>query len=74
MNKTSITRVSIGGVIFRSRWLPMCASVVAGDPSPDGNGVLAIHGHRGGAVFTGLPYPQRMNLQFTDEQANLKSC
>ena len=43
-------------------------SVVAGDPSPDGNGVLAIQrGIEVGHVFTGLPYPQRMNLQFTDE-------
>ncbi|MBC8118217.1 MAG: proline--tRNA ligase, partial [Burkholderiaceae bacterium] len=43
-------------------------SVVAGDPSPDGQGVLAIQrGIEVGHVFTGLPYPKRMNLQFTDE-------
>jgi len=43
-------------------------SVVAGDPSPDGSGVLAIQrGIEVGHVFTGLPYPQSMNLQFTDE-------
>ncbi len=43
-------------------------SVVAGDPSPDGKGVLAIQrGIEVGHVFTGLPYPQNMNLRFTDE-------
>ena len=43
-------------------------SVVAGDPSPDGRGVLAIQrGIEVGHVFTGLPYPQSMNLRFTDE-------
>ena len=43
-------------------------SVVAGDPSPDGNGVLAIQrGIEVGQVFSGLPYPQSMNLRFTDE-------
>jgi prolyl-tRNA synthetase len=43
-------------------------SVVAGDPSPDGRGLLAIQrGIEVGHVFTGLPYPQSMNLRFTDE-------
>lgn len=43
-------------------------SVVAGDPSPDGRGPLAIQrGIEVGHVFTGLPYPQSMNLRFTDE-------
>ena len=43
-------------------------SVVAGDPSPDGNGVLAIQrGIEVGHVFSGLPYPEIMNLRFTDE-------
>ncbi len=43
-------------------------SVVAGDPSPDGNGVLAIQrGIEVGQVFAGLPYPESMNVRFTDE-------
>ena len=43
-------------------------SVVAGDPSPDGKGVLAIQrGIEVGHVFAGLPYPQIMNLRYTDE-------
>ena len=43
-------------------------SVAGGDPSPDGKGVLAIQrGIEVGHVFTGLPYPQSMNLRFTDE-------
>jgi len=43
-------------------------SVVAGDPSPDGKGLLAIQrGIEVGHVFSGLPYPQIMNLRFTDE-------
>jgi prolyl-tRNA synthetase len=43
-------------------------SVMAGDPSPDGRGVLAIQrGIEVGHVFSGLPYPQTMNLQFVDE-------
>ena len=43
-------------------------SVVAGDPSPDGNGVLAIQrGIEVGHVFSGLPYPQIMNLRYIDE-------
>ena len=43
-------------------------SVVAGDPSPDGNGVLAIQrGIEVGHVFSGLPYPQVMNLRYIDE-------
>ncbi|HYM48077.1 MAG TPA: proline--tRNA ligase [Burkholderiaceae bacterium] len=49
-------------------------SVVAGDPSPDGNGVLAIQrGIEVGHVFTGLPYPQSMNLRFTDEAGKLQT-
>jgi prolyl-tRNA synthetase len=43
-------------------------SVVAGDPSPDGKGVLAIQrGIEAGHVFSGLPYPEKMNLRYTDE-------
>jgi prolyl-tRNA synthetase len=43
-------------------------SVVAGDPSPDGKGVLAIQrGIEVGHVFAGLPYPETMKLDFTDE-------
>ena len=43
-------------------------SVVAGDPSPDGKGTLAIQrGIEVGHVFAGLPYPETMNLSFTDE-------
>jgi prolyl-tRNA synthetase len=54
-------------------------SVVAGDPSPDGKGLLAIQrGIEVGHVFTGLPYPQIMNLRFTDEagksQTMLMGC
>jgi prolyl-tRNA synthetase len=43
-------------------------SVVAGDPSPDGKGVLAIQrGIEVGHVFAGLPYPETMKLDFIDE-------
>jgi prolyl-tRNA synthetase len=43
-------------------------SVVAGDPSPDGKGILAIQrGIEVGHVFAGLPYPEKMNLVYTDE-------
>jgi prolyl-tRNA synthetase len=43
-------------------------NVVAGDPSPDGKGVLSIQrGIEVGHVFAGLPYPTVMNLQFVDE-------
>ncbi len=43
-------------------------SVAAGDPSPDGSGVLAIQrGIEVGHVFAGLPYPESMNVRFTDE-------
>jgi prolyl-tRNA synthetase len=43
-------------------------NVVAGDPSPDGKGVLAIQrGIEVGHVFAGLPYPEAMKLMFTDE-------
>ncbi|HJW50536.1 MAG TPA: proline--tRNA ligase [Burkholderiaceae bacterium] len=43
-------------------------NVVTGDPSPDGKGVLAIQrGIEVGHVFSGLPYPKTMNLQFVDE-------
>jgi prolyl-tRNA synthetase len=43
-------------------------SVVAGDPSPDGKGMLAIQrGIEVGHVFSGLPYPQTMKLEFIDE-------
>jgi prolyl-tRNA synthetase len=54
-------------------------SVIAGDPSPDGKGLLAIQrGIEVGHVFSGLPYPQIMNLRFTDEagksQTMLMGC
>jgi len=56
---------------------PMIAdlrSVVAGDPSPDGKGVLAIQrGIEVGHVFSGLPYPDIMNLRFTDEGGKLQT-
>jgi prolyl-tRNA synthetase len=43
-------------------------NVVPGDPSPDGKGVLAIQrGIEVGHVFSGLPYPEKMKLMFTDE-------
>jgi prolyl-tRNA synthetase len=43
-------------------------NVVAGDPSPDGKGVLAIQrGIEVGHVFAGLPYPETMNVSFIDE-------
>jgi prolyl-tRNA synthetase len=43
-------------------------NVVAGDPSPDGKGMLAIQrGIEVGHVFAGLPYPQTMNVSYTDE-------
>jgi prolyl-tRNA synthetase len=43
-------------------------SVVAGDPSPDGKGVLAIQrGIEVGHVFAGLPYAESMRLAYTDE-------
>jgi prolyl-tRNA synthetase len=43
-------------------------SVVAGDPSPDGQGVLAIQrGIEVGHVFAGLPYAETMKLGFVDE-------
>ena len=48
-------------------------SVVAGDPSPDGKGVLAIQrGIEVGHVFAGLPYPEQMNLSFIDEDGQSK--
>ncbi len=44
-------------------------NVVAGDPSPDGKGVLAIQrGIEVGHVFTGLPYADSMKLNYTDEK------
>ncbi|HTT10162.1 MAG TPA: proline--tRNA ligase [Burkholderiaceae bacterium] len=49
-------------------------SVVAGDPSPDGKGVLAIQrGIEVGHVFAGLPYPEKMNLTFTDEAGKART-
>ncbi len=48
-------------------------NVVAGDPSPDGKGVLAIQrGIEVGHVFAGLPYPQTMNIRYTDEAGKLQ--
>jgi prolyl-tRNA synthetase len=49
-------------------------SVVAGDPSPDGKGVLAIQrGIEVGHVFAGLPYAESMRLTFTDEGGQQKA-
>ncbi|MCU0952684.1 MAG: proline--tRNA ligase [Burkholderiaceae bacterium] len=43
-------------------------NVVAGDPSPDGKGVLAIQrGIEVGHVFAGLPYAETMKLSYVDE-------
>jgi len=43
-------------------------NVVAGDPSPDGKGVLSLQrGIEVGHIFSGLPYPDSMKLMFTDE-------
>jgi prolyl-tRNA synthetase len=48
-------------------------NVVAGDPSPDGKGVLAIQrGIEVGHVFAGLPYPETMKLDYTDENGRPK--
>jgi prolyl-tRNA synthetase len=48
-------------------------NVVAGDPSPDGQGVLAIQrGIEVGHVFAGLPYAETMNLNFTDEDGSTR--
>ena len=48
-------------------------NVVAGDPSPDGQGVLAIQrGIEVGHVFAGLPYAESMRLTFTDESGQQK--
>jgi prolyl-tRNA synthetase len=48
-------------------------NVVAGDPSPDGQGVLAIQrGIEVGHVFSGLPYAQKMNVVFTDEDGKTR--
>jgi prolyl-tRNA synthetase len=48
-------------------------NVVAGDPSPDGAGVLAIQrGIEVGHVFAGLPYPETMKLEFIDEDGRAK--
>jgi prolyl-tRNA synthetase len=43
-------------------------NAVAGDPSPDGRGVLEIQrGIEVGHVFSGLPYPQAMGITFLGE-------
>ncbi len=48
-------------------------NAVAGDPSPDGRGVLAIQrGIEVGHVFAGLPYAESMNLSYTDEKGQLR--
>jgi prolyl-tRNA synthetase len=48
-------------------------NVVAGDPSPDGKGVLAIQrGIEVGHVFAGLPYAESMRLAYTDEAGQQK--
>jgi len=49
-------------------------SVIAGDPSPDGKGVLAIQrGIEVGHVFAGLPYPESMKLAYTDEDGRART-
>jgi prolyl-tRNA synthetase len=49
-------------------------SVVAGDPSPDGKGELAIQrGIEVGHVFSGLPYPKVMKLDFIDEDGKSRT-
>jgi len=49
-------------------------NVVAGDPSPDGKGVLAIQrGIEVGHVFAGLPYADSMRLSFADEGGQQKA-
>jgi len=49
-------------------------NVMAGDPSPDGKGVLAIQrGIEVGHVFSGLPYPKTMKLEFNDEDGRSRS-
>ena len=49
-------------------------NVVAGDASPDGQGVLAIQrGIEVGHIFAGLPYAKTMNLNFTDEDGASKT-
>ena len=49
-------------------------SVVAGDPSPDGKGELAIQrGIEVGHVFSGLPYPKVMKLEFIDEDGKSRT-
>lgn len=49
-------------------------NVVAGDPSPDGKGVLAVQrGIEVGHVFGGLPYAKTMNVAFTDEDGKSKT-
>jgi prolyl-tRNA synthetase len=43
-------------------------NVMAGDPSPDGKGALAIQrGIEVGHVFAGLPYAETMKLSYIDE-------
>ena len=54
-------------------------NAVAGDPSPDGKGVLAIQrGIEVGHVFSGLPYPAKMGLHFLGDngkpQTPLMGC
>lgn len=49
-------------------------NVVAGDRSPDGQGVLAIQrGIEVGHIFAGLPYAKTMHLNFTDEDGTVKT-
>ncbi len=49
-------------------------NVMAGDPSPDGKGVLAIQrGIEVGHVFAGLPYADSMRLSFADEVGQQKA-
>jgi prolyl-tRNA synthetase len=49
-------------------------NVMAGDPSPDGKGVLAIQrGIEVGHVFAGLPYADTMKLSFADEGGQQKA-
>jgi prolyl-tRNA synthetase len=63
-----IAGVNWGRDLPEPRQVADLRNVVAGDPSPDGKGVLAIQrGIEVGHVFAGLPYAESMRLTFTDE-------
>ncbi len=63
-----IAGVNWGRDLPEPRQVADLRNVVAGDPSPDGKGVLAIQrGIEVGHVFAGLPYAESMRLTYTDE-------